>query len=122
MFVANTDLGLIVRIKMGEEDRAPHGDVFVTSPALVGAGGISFDVRHNLYVSVDYQNTVVRVSPDGNIETLATVNDGLDFPADTYFGQSHGQRKFYFWTSGGWNFMKPTLQKLDVGVRGAPLP
>jgi hypothetical protein len=82
----------------------------------------SFDVQHDLYVTVDYQNTVVRVSPGGDIETLATVSDGLDFSADTYFGQSDGQRRFLFWTSGGWNFVKPSLQKLDVGVPGAPLP
>ena len=79
-------------------------------------------MQHDLYVTVDYQNTVVRVSPGGDIETLATVSDGLDFSADTYFGQSDGQRRFLFWTSGGWNFVKPSLQKLDVGVPGAPLP
>jgi len=122
LFVANTDQGTILRIKLGDDDRPRRPEVFVQSPALVGADGIAFDVRHNLYVAVDYQNTLVSVSPDGEITTLATVSDGLDFPASTSFGQSHGQRKFLFWTNGGYNFAKPNLQKLDVGVPGIPLP
>jgi len=121
LFVANTDLGTIVRIKPGEEDSAPRADVYVKSPALVGADGLSFDVRHNMYVTADYQNTLLEVTADGEIQTLATIKDGLDFPADTAFGEAHGQRTFLFWTSGGWNFMKPTIQKMDVGIPGAPL-
>ena len=122
LFVANTDQGTILRIKLGDDDRPRRPEVFVQSPALVGADGIAFDVRHNLYVAVDYQNTLVRVGPDGEITTLATVSDGLDFPASTSFGQSRGRRKFLFWTNGGYNFAKPSLQKLDVGVPGIPLP
>jgi hypothetical protein len=57
-----------------------------------------------------------------NIKTLAMATDGLDFPASTSFGQSHGQRTFLFWTNGGFNFSMPSLQKLDVGVPGVPLP
>jgi sugar lactone lactonase YvrE len=122
LFVANTDQGTILRIKLGDDDRPRRPEVFVQSPALVGADGIAFDVRHNLYVAVDYQNTLVSVSPDGEITTLATASDGLDFPASTSFGQSHGQRTFLFWTNGGFNFSKPSLQKLNVGVPGVPLP
>lgn len=122
LFVANTDQGTILRIKLGDDDRRRRPEVFVQSPALVGADGIAFDARHNLYVAVDYQNTIVSVSPGGKITTLATASDGLDFPASTSFGQSRGQRKFLFWTNGGYNLGKPSLQKLDVGVPGVPLP
>jgi sugar lactone lactonase YvrE len=122
LFVANTDQGTIVRIDLGDDNRPPHAELLAQSPLLYGADGISFDVRHNLYVTSDYINILVRVSPDGTVQTLATASDGLDFPADTYFGQSHGQRKFLFWTNGGYNFMQPSLQKLDVGVLGQELP
>lgn len=122
LFVANTDQGTIIRIGVGEDDRPLNPEVFVQSDVLVGADGIAFDLRHNLYIAVDYQNTLVSVGPNREITTLATVSDGLDFPASTGFGQSRGQRTFLFWTNGGFNFEKPSLQKLHVSVPGVPLP
>src|SRR5215831_18605801 len=71
LFVANTDQGSIVRIEL-EKGAPTDVDVFVQDPALVGADGIAFDVRHNLYVAVDFYNTLVRISPDRDITTLAT--------------------------------------------------
>jgi sugar lactone lactonase YvrE len=121
MFVANTDQGTIVRIEMEDDDRPPHAEVFVQDAALAGADGIAFDVRHNLYVAVDTGNTLVRISPDRNIKTLATATDGLDFPASTRFGQARGQRTFLLWTNYGLN-SNPSLQKLDVGIPGVRLP
>jgi sugar lactone lactonase YvrE len=122
LFVANTDQGTIVRVKLGDGRCPPHAEVFVQSSQLFGADGISFDVKHNLYVTNDYINTLVRVGPAGDIQTIATSTDGLDFPADTYFAQKHGQRKFLFWTNGGYNFNLPSLQKMDVGIPGERLP
>jgi len=118
LFVANTDLGTIVRIKPGTEDTPPRASVYVESPALVGADGISFDAKHNIYVTADYQNTLVFISANGDIRTLATAKEGLDFPADTAFGEAQGQRKSLYWNSGGWNFSKPSLQKMDVANVG----
>jgi hypothetical protein len=118
LFVANTDQGTIVRVKLGDGRCPPHAEVFVQSSQLFGADGVSFDVKHNLYVTNDYINTLVWVGPAGDIQTIATSTDGLDFLADTYFAQKHGQRKFLFWTNGGYNFNLPSLQKMDVGIPG----
>jgi sugar lactone lactonase YvrE len=128
LFVANTDQGSIVRIRMSRKGGPPHAELFVQSPVLVGADGISFDRHHNLYATVDYQNTLLAIDSQGQIQsmqtiqTLAAAGAGLDFPADTAFGQSHGQRTFLFWTNGGYNFNKPSVQKLNVGDAGEPLP
>jgi hypothetical protein len=122
LYVANTDLGTIVRIKPGLNDGKPTAEVYVKSPALIGADGLSIDVEHNIYITADYLNTLVKVTATGDIETLATREEGLDFPADTYFGQSPGKRPILYWTNGGYNFGKPSLQKMDVGIKGARLP
>jgi sugar lactone lactonase YvrE len=117
MFVANTDQGAVVRIKFGKDGGSPHAELFAQSPLLVGADGISFDPRHHAYVTVDYQNLLVLISPVGQIEglkVLAAAGQNLDFPADTTFGHSHGL--FLFWTNGGYNFSKPSLQELNVEV------
>ena len=74
------------------------------------------------YVAIDFQNTLMQISPEGGIRTLAISSDGLDFPASTSFGQRYGQRKFLFWTNAGVTFGTPSIQKLDVGVPGVPLP
>jgi sugar lactone lactonase YvrE len=121
LWVANTDQGTIVRIKICEDGR-PRATVFVQSPALVGADGIAFDERRGLYVAVDIQNTLVHISPDRRITTLVTASDGLDYPASTSFGQTPGQRRFLFWTNGGINFGTPSIQKVEVGIPGVTLP
>jgi sugar lactone lactonase YvrE len=48
-------------------------------PVLVD--GIVLDAVDNLYVAQPAVNTVVRVTPAGAIETVATQADGLDGPA-----------------------------------------
>jgi hypothetical protein len=65
---------------------------------------------------------VVRVHPDRNIETLATVDQGLDFPADNAFDERQGQEKTLLWNNGGWNFGKPSVDAIDVDKRGAWVP
>jgi sugar lactone lactonase YvrE len=121
LYVANTDQGSIVRIEISEDDQ-PQAEVFVQAAALVGADGIAFDSRHMLYVPVDVANALVRITPKGDITTLATPGDGLDYPASTSFDQRPGQRRFLFWTNGGINVNTPSIQKMDVNVPGAPLP
>jgi sugar lactone lactonase YvrE len=83
-YVANTDQGTIIRIEISEEGQ-PHAEVFVQAAALVGADGIAFDSRHMFYVAVDVANALVRIIPKGDITTLATAGDGLDYPASTSF-------------------------------------
>jgi sugar lactone lactonase YvrE len=54
------------------DGKPPRAKLFVQDPALVGADGIAFDETHNLYAAVDRQNTLIRISPEGTITTLAT--------------------------------------------------
>jgi hypothetical protein len=122
LFVSNLQQGSVVRIKVSEQGRRPLAEVFVQDPSLIGADGLAFDVRHNLYMANDVQNTLVRIDPDGKITTLATTGSGLDYPASTSFDQSRGQRTVLYFTNAGLNFGTPSLQKVDVGVKGVPLP
>ena len=75
------------RVPIQPDGSAGAPEVFASSPALVAADGMAFDVHGSLYVAVNAQNTIVRVSPDGtSITPVATVADGLDFPAAVAFG------------------------------------
>jgi sugar lactone lactonase YvrE len=119
MFVVNTDQGAVIRVKIANSGRPADVELFLQSAVLVGADGISFGARHHAYVTVDFQNVLVQISPQGEIEAikvLAAAGQGLDFPADTSFAQSQGRRSILFWTSGGYNFNKPSVQELNVEV------
>ena len=122
MFVSNLEQGSVVRIKMPVDHQRPIPEVFVQDPSLFGADGLAFDVSHNLYMVIDVQNTLARITPDRTITTLATFSDGLDYPASTSFGQTPGERTVLYFTNAGLIFGTPSLQKIDVGVRGVPLP
>jgi hypothetical protein len=78
--------------------------------------------EHNAYIDCYWVNTVVRVRPDRTIETLATVEQGLDFPADNAFDERWGEKKTLIWNNGGWNFNKPSVDAIDVGRRRAWVP
>lgn len=122
VYVANTEQGHIVRIPVDPDGSAGTPEVFVSDPRLFAVDGLAMDVRDNLYAAIIGQDTVLRVSNTGSIETLATGSDELDGPSDVTFGTSRGNQTFVFIT----NFAlltqdDPSLMKLDVGVPGRPI-
>ena len=70
------------------------------------------------------QNTLVRVTSAGSVETLATAADGLDNPSSVAFGSGKGDRQNLFID----NFSvfsatpHPGVLKAAVGEPGQPLP
>lgn len=122
VYVGNHDQGRVVRIPVGADGSAGQPETFVVDPSLVGIDGMAFDVRGNLYAAINVGNRVVRIAPDGTVETLLTVADGLDGPADVAFGTARGdQRSVYVVNLALGTMENPSLLKLDVGVPGLPL-
>lgn len=122
VYVANTEFGHIVEIPVDSDGSAGIPEIFVEDERLFASDGLAIDTKDSLYVGVIGQDTVVRVTQDGSIETLATADDGLDGPSDVTFGTSRGEQKEVFIT----NFAllseeNPSLMKLDVGVPGRPI-
>ena len=128
VYVVNTELGRIVRIPIQPDGSAGTPETFASSAALVGADGMAFDVHGNLYVAVNGQSTLVRVSADGaSVTTLATAADGLDFPAAVAFGTGGGERDTLFFINFAISELfgvppgaGPALLSLDAGVAGQP--
>lgn len=120
--VANTEKGHLVRIPVSPDGSAGTPELFVAARELAFSDGLAVDTRDNVYVAVIGQSTVVRVAPDGSIETLATADDGLDNSSDVTFGTSRGEQKDLFITNYALLSLEaPSLMKLDVGVPGAPI-
>jgi len=135
LFVANTEQALLLEIPVLKGGGL--GDIHVVAdlngpgtfgPALID--GIALDVHGNIYAAIITDSSIKRVSPDGQqVETVATWEDGLDFPASLAFGTGKGERKSIFATNLAFpvdgkpdGFAGPGFAKIDVGQPGMPLP
>lgn len=125
LYVAVTEHGRIVRIPIRPDGSAGRPHVVAESAMLVGADGIAFDARGNLYVLANVQNALVRMARGGALQTIATAADGLDFPAGLAFGRGPLDHRSVFIVNfaigppGGFG---PAIVDIDVGVRGQHLP
>jgi sugar lactone lactonase YvrE len=119
--VANSEGARLVHIPIEPDGSAGAPTVLAEGDTLYGADGIAFDVHGNIWVAVIFQSTIVRVSPSGDVETIATAADGLDFASSVAFGKGSElwAVNFAIGPSGG---AGPALLRFDAGVRGQPLP
>ena len=130
VYVANTELGHIVAIRVGKDGSPGSPRVIAQGPALGGADGLALDVHGRLYVAVASQSTVVRLRRDGsNVTTIATADDGIDFASSLAFGTAKGQRKTLYAVNFAIGPMfgfppgaGPALLAIDARVPGQPLP
>jgi sugar lactone lactonase YvrE len=126
LYVANTEKAHIVRIPVLDDGSAGESQIVAEGPALFPLDGIALDVHGNIYALVIAQSTLVRIDPaNGSITTLATANDGLDFPASLAFGTGKSDRQSVFVTNfaiGPPGGAGPAILKIDVGIPGMPLP
>lgn len=123
LYAANLNFGAVLRIPV--EDGTPRysPEVMVQSDDLTGADGIAVDDQRNVYVAVNAQNKVSRVTPDGEIETVVSGGQ-LDFPSDVHFGPGDDQSTLYvcnfafltFQTEG--ETANPSLMRIDLGEGG----
>lgn len=70
-YVANTGGGLIARVPVEEDGSAGTVEVFVEDERLMGADGLTFGPDGVLYVAVNGQDSIVAISPDGEVTVLA---------------------------------------------------
>ncbi len=129
LLVTNTEKGTVVRVPVGFGGRPGPPSVLAQAPELVGADGLALDIRGRMYVAVNGQSTLVRVSPDSaTVATLATAAAGLDSPSAVAFGRGPMDRRtlyvvnfaigpvFGFPPGAG-----PSLMALDAGTTGPPV-
>ena len=119
--VGNTEFGRLVKIEIEPDGSAGTVSILAEGPALLGVDGIAFDVHGNVWAAVIVQSTIVSVSPNGAVTTVATAADGLDWASSIAFGKSHDlwAVNFAIGPPGG---PGPALLRLEVGVKGQPLP
>lgn len=102
VYVTNTEKASLVMFPVLPDGSPGTPHVLAQGPALGGADGIALDVHGTVWIPVISQSTIVRVSPDGAIDTFATADDGLDWPSSIAFGTGRGERKTLFAVNFSW--------------------
>ncbi|MBA3374460.1 MAG: SMP-30/gluconolactonase/LRE family protein [Actinobacteria bacterium] len=119
--VGNTEFGRLVRIEIEPDGSAGAFSILAEDPALLAVDGITFDVHGNVWAAVIAQSTIVRVSPSGAVTTVATVADCLDWASSIAFGKN-GDLWAVDFAIGPPGGPGPALLRLEVGVKGQPVP
>lgn len=132
LIVANTEKALLLEIPIlrGGGLGTVRMLADLSGPGFFGPAlldGIALDVHGNIYAAVITDNSVAKVSRDGShIETIATAEDGLTFPASLAFGTGKGDRQNLFVTNLAFEvppgFAGPGVAKIYAGAPGLPLP
>ena len=129
LYLGNLDYGRIIRVPILNNGSAGTPSVWVTDPRIQGADGMAFDEDENLYVAVNGQNKLVRISRHGHIEVLFS-GGLLDSPSSVAFGRKRRDENTLYIANSA--FLRtfgiqpgtpaPALLKTDVGKEGLDLP
>ena len=120
LYVSNPSQGTVVAVRVRPNGTAGAARTHATG---VFCDDFAFDVRGNLYCGTDPFNTVVRISPDGQVETILTAADGLDGPTAVLFGRKDEGFDLYI-ANAAFPFFAvpppriPSLLRLQLQVHG----
>ncbi len=88
------ETGRVIQAPVQDDGSAGEASVLFAGGEIFGADGITARAGH-IYVAVNSQNRVVRVSPEGSTSVVATADDGLVFPSDVLFGVGEQSESLY---------------------------
>lgn len=122
LFASNTQRQLLIRIPLAENSTPKVPEVFLTN---VNLDDFAFDVRGNLYGTTHIYNSVIQISPEKQIVTIAKAEQGMTGSTALAFGRGEKNRtSIYVTTNGGMSLPLPTgvepakVVRLEVGIEG----
>jgi sugar lactone lactonase YvrE len=125
LYASNGQRQLLLRISLTPEGGPKTPEVFVKELFI---DDFAFDTQGNLYGATHMHNSVVKVSPKGEITTVAGIDEGLAGSTAVAFGRGHDDGDSIFVTTNGGMSLPPPggiqpgrVVRLKVGERGAPM-
>lgn len=125
LYASNTDRLLLLQIPLTSEGSPMEPTVFLDD---VNIDDFAFDTAGNLYGATHVFNSVVRVTPAGEVTTIAQAEQGVVGSTAIDFGRTEGDRTgIYVVTNGGMFLPPPTgiveaeVVRLEVGAEGLVL-
>lgn len=119
VYVSNTATKNILTIPIGHDGSA--GETHVAFHGIE-ADDFAFATNGDLYVAENPPSRLVRVTPAGDVTTLAIAADGLDNPSAVAFGTLPGERHLLYVTNAAYFGSDPSLELTTVRATGARLP
>ncbi len=122
LYASNTQRQHLIRIPINSDYTASPPEFFLTN---VNLDDFAIDVQGNLYATTHVYNSVVKITPEGNITTLATAEQGVAGSTALAFGRTASDHTaIYVTTNGGMSLPLPTglesakVIRLEVGIEG----
>jgi hypothetical protein len=124
LYASNTEKMQLVKIPL-IDSHPGEPEIFV---APINLDDFAFDIQGNLYGTTHIYNSVVKISPQGEVATIARAAEGMTGSTALAFGRSEADRtSIYVVTNGGISLPPSTgvepakVVRLEVGVAGLPL-
>lgn len=120
LYASNTEKMQLVKIPI-TNGQPGEPEVFV-SP--VNLDDFAFDQQGNLYGTTHIYNSVVKISPTGDITIIAGAAEGMTGTTALAFGKGNYNTSVYVVTNGGMSFPPSTgvepgrVVRLEVGIAG----
>lgn len=122
LYASNTQKQQIVRIPILPDGLAGEPEIFLTG---INLDDFAFDQIGNLYGTTHVFNSVVKISRDRTVTTIAQLEQGVAGSTALAFGRTEGNvTSIYVTTNGGMSYPPATgiepakVVRLEVGVAG----
>jgi sugar lactone lactonase YvrE len=122
LYASNTQRQHLVRIPINPDYSLANPEIWLTN---INLDDFAIDIQGNIYGATHVYNSVVKISPAGEVTTIATAEQGVAGSTAVAFGRTSSDRTaIYITTNGGMSFPLPDgvipakVVKLEVGVEG----
>jgi hypothetical protein len=105
LYVSNTDRMLMLQIPI---DGAGNAGEPQTWAEQVNIDDFAFDAAGNLYGATHIYNSLVRITPSGQVTTLAEAEQGMTGSTAVAFGQTAADRTSIYVVTNGGMFLPPS--------------
>jgi hypothetical protein len=124
MYTSNPSQSTVIAVRVQPDGTAGAARTHATG---VFCDDFAFDVYGSLYCGTDPFNTVIRIAPDGAVDTILTAADGLDGPTAVLFGRKAEGFDLYISNAAfpffpGPSPRMPSLLRRRLDVHGFPQP
>ncbi|WP_088888957.1 SMP-30/gluconolactonase/LRE family protein [Leptolyngbya ohadii] len=125
LYVSNTDQMLLLTIPIENQGNAGEPKILLEG---VNIDDFAFDVDGTLYAATHIYNSVIQITPDGKITTIAEAAQGVIGSTSIAFGRTERDRTSIYVVTNGGMFLPPStgvvpaeIVRLDVGKEGLAL-
>lgn len=122
LYASNTEKQLILKIAVDAFGNPEKLETWVTNNNI---DDFAFDVDGNLYGATHIFNSVVKITPDGKVNTIATAEQGVIGSTAVAFGRTKNDDTCIYVVGNGGMFLPPPtgvvaseIVRLDVGKKG----